>query len=69
MDPQLSRHEFLHSLGRGSMIVGLAGVAAAALHGKREVSECFNDTHCATCWAFNGCGLPEKKEIPHDERS
>ena len=66
MDPQVSRHEFLKSLGRGGFIAGLGAVAAAALHGKREVSECFQNNHCASCWAYTGCGLPEKKEIPHE---
>ena len=68
MDPQVSRHEFLQKLGRGSMIAGLAGFAAAALHGKREVSECFNHNYCSSCWAFSGCNLPEKKEVPDHER-
>lgn len=63
MDPQVSRHEFLRVLGRGSMFAGLAGLSVAALHGKREVSECFNHNYCSSCWAFSGCALPEKKEI------
>lgn len=63
MEAKFSRHEFLQSLGRGGLIAGLLGVGAAALHGEREVSECFNHNYCAECWAFKGCTLPEKKEI------
>lgn len=63
----LDRQQFLQSLTRGGLVAGLAGVAVAAVHGTREVSECFNHNYCDSCWAFDGCGLPEKKEIP-DER-
>lgn len=66
MEPQISRSEFLQSVGRGGMLLGLAGVGAAALHGKRTVSECFHENHCTTCWAFSGCHLPEKKEVPSE---
>ena len=67
MDDQVSRHEFMAKLARGGMLAGMAGLAAAALHGKREVSECFNHNYCSSCWAFNGCTLPEKKEIASHE--
>ena len=66
MDELQSRHEFLQQLGRAGLMAGLLGVSAAALHGRREVSECFNHNYCNTCWAFNGCSLPEKKELPHE---
>lgn len=55
-------------------MAGIVGVGAAALHGTREVSECFQHNYCSSCWAFDGCGLPEKiadaqpvkaKEISH----
>jgi hypothetical protein len=70
MDPQqVSRHEFLQTLARGGIFVGLVGVGAAALHGRREVSECFNHNYCSSCWAFSGCSLPEKKEVPNHERA
>ena len=62
MDPKFSRHEFIQSVGRGGFLAGLAGVGAAALHGTKEVSECFNHNYCSSCWAFSGCALPEKKE-------
>lgn len=62
MAQKLSRHEFIESLGRGGIMAGLLGVAAAALHGKKDVKECFNHNYCASCWAYNGCTLPEKKE-------
>jgi len=64
---RLNRQEFLQSITRGGLMAGLTGVAVAAVHGTREVSECFNHNYCDTCWSFDGCGLPEKKEIP-DER-
>jgi hypothetical protein len=64
---RLNRQEFIQSLTRGGLMAGLTGVAVAAVHGTREVSECFNHNYCDSCWAFDGCGLPEKKEVP-DER-
>ena len=63
MAPPVSRHEFLQTLARRSMIAGLSGIAIAALRGKKEVSECFNHNYCSSCWAYSGCALPEKKEI------
>ena len=68
MAPKLSRHEFIERLARGGFMVSIMGVGAAALHGTREVSECFNHNYCDSCWAFNGCELPEKKEAK-DERA
>ena len=61
-----SRAEFLLELKRAGLLASLAGVSAAALHGQREVSECFSHNHCETCWSFSGCSLPEKKELPHE---
>lgn len=65
MEPQISRSEFMQSVGRGGLLLGLAGLGAAALHGKREVSECFQENHCSACWAYVGCHLPEKKDLTH----
>ncbi|MBI5093730.1 MAG: hypothetical protein HZB26_14960 [Candidatus Hydrogenedentes bacterium] len=62
MASPVSRHEFLESLFRRSMIAGLFGVGIAAVRGKKTVSECFNENYCASCWAYDGCALPEKKE-------
>lgn len=62
MDHQISRHEFFESLGRKGLLAGLLGLGAAALHGQKDVSECFNLNYCSSCWAFKGCTLPEKKE-------
>ncbi|MFA6239306.1 MAG: hypothetical protein WC655_00165 [Candidatus Hydrogenedentales bacterium] len=63
MEPrQVSRYEFMQNLGRGGMLAGMLGVALAALHGTKEVSECIGENHCASCWAYGGCSLPEKKE-------
>ncbi len=66
MDKPVSRHDFLQTLGRQGMLVGLAGVGLAAVHGQKDVSECFNHNYCTDCWEFRGCTLPEKKEIPHE---
>ncbi|MBI2433510.1 MAG: hypothetical protein HYV26_11630 [Candidatus Hydrogenedentes bacterium] len=63
MEKLLSRHEFLHDLGRAGLLAGLAGAGAAALHGRRDVSECFNHNYCDSCWAYNGCSLPEKQDL------
>lgn len=62
MHKQLDRHEFFQSVARGGILAGLAGVGAMALSGTKKVSECFNHNYCSSCWAFDGCGLPEKKE-------
>jgi hypothetical protein len=44
------------------LVAGLAGVGVAALKGHKTVAECVNNNYCSSCWAFNGCALPEKKE-------
>ncbi len=62
MEPQASRSEFISKLARGAFLAGLGGVGVAALSGTKTVAECFNENHCAGCWSFNGCALPEKKE-------
>lgn len=66
MKPLLSRLEFLLDLKRAGLMAGLAGVGAAAVHGEREVSECFSNHYCEACWGYNSCALPEKKELPHE---
>jgi hypothetical protein len=66
MKPLPSRAEFLLELKRAGLLTGLLGISGAALHGQREVSECFSNNHCEACWSFNGCSLPEKKELPHE---
>lgn len=58
----------MQTVVRGGFIMSLFGVGAAALHGTRDVSECFNHNYCDECWAYGGCALPEKKEIVKDER-
>ena len=68
MGRPINRHEFIESVTRGGLIAGLLGVGAAALHGTREVSECFNHNYCDSCFAFQGCSLPQKKEVK-DERA
>ncbi len=68
MDQQpVSRHEFLQSLGRKGMLLGLSGVGIAAIHGTKDISECFNHNYCDSCWGYTACALPEKKETK-DER-
>lgn len=64
MAQPVSRHEFFQTLMRRSMIAGLFGVGVAALRGHKTVAECINNNYCSSCWAFNGCALPEKKENP-----
>ena len=66
MKPRLNRHEFMVNAGRGGLLAGLLGIGAMALRGDKEVSECFNHNYCDSCWAFNGCTLPEKKDTPHE---
>lgn len=61
-DESVSRSEFLNSVGRKGMMLGLTGVGLAALHGSREVSDCFNHNYCDSCWDYKGCTLPERKE-------
>lgn len=65
----LNRIEFLRSLGRGALLVGLTGVGIEAVRGTKDVSECFNHNSCASCWGFHDCSLPEKKEAKDHERS
>ena len=68
MDKRLNRYEFFQSAARGGFLAGLAGIGAMALSGTKKVSECFNHNYCSSCWAFDGCALPEKKteEKPHE---
>ena len=63
MEQQANRAEFLAWLMRGGLLAGLLGIAAAALHGKKPVSACFNENYCASCRVYSGCALPEKKEV------
>jgi hypothetical protein len=63
MGQTLSRSEFLGWIARGGFLAGLAGVGVAALHGSKTVEECFNENHCAACWAYSGCALPEKIDV------
>ena len=67
MDKPVSRQEFLQRLSRNGMLVGLTGLGAAALHGTKSPSECFNDNHCVACDVYTGCSLPEKKEVAENE--
>lgn len=67
-DESVSRSEFLNSVGRKGMMLGLTGVGLAAMHGSREVSDCFNHNYCDSCWDYKGCTLPEREE-GHDERT
>lgn len=67
-EKQINRHEFFRSVGRSTLLLGITGMGAAALHGTREVSECFNFNYCNSCDSHTGCTLPEKKELT-DERT
>ena len=63
MDNEVSRHDFLQSVGRKGMLLALGVVGTAAVHGTKTVAECFNHNYCDSCFTFKGCTLPEKKEI------
>jgi len=63
---QLDRQQFLQAITRGGLMASLAGFGIAAVHGSRTVEECFNHNYCDSCWQFDGCALPEKKEIPNE---
>ncbi len=67
MDEPASRHEFLRSVGRGGLLLGLTGLGVAALMGSKSPSECINTGICGSCNAYKVCALPEKKETT-DER-
>lgn len=69
MSEKLDRQEFFARLSRGGLMAGLFSVGAMAVHGSREVSECFNHNYCDSCWAYDGCGLPERKEVPDERRA
>ena len=62
MNEQPSRIEFLQTLGRGGLMLGIAGVGVSALHGSKSPEECMSANMCGTCHSFGGCTLPEKKE-------
>ncbi|MCL4217362.1 MAG: hypothetical protein KJ052_10220 [Candidatus Hydrogenedentes bacterium] len=65
MTVPISRHDFLNNLARGGLLLGLAGVGAAALHGAKDPSECINTGYCAACNVHETCTLPERKEVRH----
>lgn len=63
----INRQEFLDSLVRKGAILGMGGIAAAAIHGSRSPEECLETTtHCTECWANHSCSLPEKGLDPHE---
>lgn len=62
MEP-ISRHDFLHFAARGGLLLGLAGVGAAALHGSRDPSECINTGYCSSCKVYQVCTLPERTKV------
>jgi hypothetical protein len=68
MSQPIDRLEFLKRLGRHGMLVGLGGVGAAALHGTRDPSECFNENYCSSCNVHTDCTLPQRQELD-DERA
>jgi len=69
MSNPINRQEFLDRLFRGGAILGMGGVAVAAMHGTKSPEECFETTtHCTECWAQKSCSLPEKGLDP-DERA
>ncbi|MBX3178659.1 MAG: hypothetical protein KF886_14965 [Candidatus Hydrogenedentes bacterium] len=69
MTQDMNRQEFLNSLVRRGAMLGMGGVALAAVHGSRSPEECFETTTlCNECWANHSCSLPEKGLDP-DERA
>lgn len=66
MKKEYSRQDFIEDMGRKGLLVVLGGVGVAAMHGSKTVEECFNHNHCDNCFKFQGCALPEKKELPHE---
>lgn len=62
MSSLIDRQEFLKSLGRAGMLLGMTGLGTAALSGSKTVSECFNLNYCSACDVYKGCELPEKKD-------
>lgn len=63
MDNPVSRQQFLLGLGRRGLLLGLAGLGAAALHGTKDVSACIDTAPCASCRVYGACALPEKKDL------
>ena len=69
MSNPIDRQEFLERLFRRGALLGLGGVAVAAMHGTKTPEECFETTtYCSECWASHSCTLPEKGLNP-DERA
>ena len=66
MTKPISRHDFLNTMARGGLAIGLAGVGAAALHGAKDPSECINTGYCSSCNVYRTCTLPERKKVSHD---
>lgn len=62
----MDRQEFLHSLTRKGMLLGMIGLSIPVLHGSKDPSECFDHNYCSECLAYRGCGLPEKIEVSHE---
>jgi hypothetical protein len=62
MTQPIGRHDFLTGLARGSLLLGLGVVGAAALHGSRDPSECMNTGACSSCNVYKTCALPERKK-------
>ena len=61
MKNPINRQEFLERLFRRGALLGMGGVAIAAMHGDKSPEECFETTtHCSECWAQKNCSLPEK---------
>jgi hypothetical protein len=69
MDKPLNRQEFLMSLSRGGLLMGLGGLGAMALHGSKDPSECFNENYCTSCDVYHGCTLPERIEVKDERES
>jgi hypothetical protein len=62
----VDRLEFLKSMGRAGMMIGMGGLGIAAVRGSRTVKECFNHNYCASCWVYHGCELPKRNEASNE---
>lgn len=69
MSEPVNRYEFLRSLGRGGLLLGLAGLGAGALHGTKDPSECIDTGNCTACRIQRACTLPEKRSVKDDDET
>lgn len=69
MSEPVNRYEFLRSLWRGGLLLGLAGLSTAAIQGTKDPSECIDTGYCAACRIQRACTLPEKRSVKDDDET